>query len=86
MACLAALFRHHSGIPALPGRIFEAEVTEIPLAIAEGQLTASGQLPSIKEQRMTRIWPVLPSQVSRYSTAIFMIAEAFIDFPNALQT
>jgi len=49
VACVAALFRHHSGIPALTGRIFEAEVTEIPLAIAEGQLTANGQLPSIQE-------------------------------------
>ncbi len=45
--------------PALPGRVFEAKVIDIPSAIREGQVTAGGQLPSVQEKRMTRIWPIM---------------------------
>jgi multidrug resistance efflux pump len=45
--------------PALPGRVFESEVVGIPDAIREGQIFASGQLQSVQEQRMTRLWPVM---------------------------
>lgn len=45
--------------PALPGRIFESKVIGIPSGIREGQLDASGQLPSVQQTRMTRIWPIL---------------------------
>lgn len=44
--------------PALPGRLFEGEVLEIATAIGEGQFVASGQLPRVGEQRMTRLYPV----------------------------
>ena len=44
--------------PALPGQVFEAEVVAVPNAIGEGQWMASGQLPSVQTQRMTRVYPV----------------------------
>ncbi len=47
--------------PALPGRLFEGEVIHIPQAVGEGQFFASGQLPWLQEQRMTRSWPILVS-------------------------
>ena len=47
--------------PALPGQLFEGEVLTIPEAIGEGQFFASGQLPRVSEQRMTRLYPVLVS-------------------------
>ena len=43
--------------PALPGRVFEAEVVAVPSAIGDAQVLASGQLPSVQQQRMT---PSLP--------------------------
>ena len=47
--------------PALPGRVFDGEVTGIVEAIGEGQFFASGQLPRVSDQRMTRLYPVLIS-------------------------
>ena len=47
--------------PALPGRIFEGEVLHIPHAVGEAQFFASGQLPRLQEQRMTRLFPVVVS-------------------------
>jgi len=44
--------------PALPGQVFKTNVLAIPSAISEGQWLASGQLPSVQEQRMTRMYPV----------------------------
>jgi multidrug resistance efflux pump len=44
--------------PALPGQVFETKVLAIPNAIGEGQWLASGQLPSVQAQRMTRLYPV----------------------------
>ena len=44
--------------PALPGRVFDSKVIAVPSAIGDGQVIASGQLPSVQGQRMTRNWPV----------------------------
>jgi len=45
--------------PALPGRLFEGEVFSLIEGIGEGQFYASGQLPRVEDQRMTRLYPVL---------------------------
>jgi RND family efflux transporter MFP subunit len=47
--------------PAVPGRLFDAEVTAIPSAIAEGQFLATGQLDSVQQRRMVRLYPVFIS-------------------------
>jgi multidrug resistance efflux pump len=47
--------------PALPGRLFDATVADIPHAIGEGQFYASGQLPRVSDQRMTREYPIVIS-------------------------
>ena len=52
--------------PALPGRVFETKVLPLPNAIGEGQFFASGQLPSVKDQRMTRIYPVFIAMPKDY--------------------
>ena len=44
--------------PALPGEVFETKVLSVPNAIGEGQWLASGQLPNVQTQRMTRLYPV----------------------------
>jgi multidrug resistance efflux pump len=44
--------------PALPGRVFETEVIAVPSAIGDAQVAASGQLPSVQQQRMTRLYPI----------------------------
>jgi multidrug resistance efflux pump len=44
--------------PALPGQVFEAQVIDIPGAIGNAQLLASGQLPSVQQFTMTRLYPV----------------------------
>jgi len=44
--------------PALPGRVFETKVIAVPSAIGDGQAMASGQLPSVQQQRMTRLYPI----------------------------
>ncbi len=45
--------------PALPGQVFDSEVIGVVEGIGEGQFYASGQLPRVNDQRMTRIYPVL---------------------------
>jgi multidrug resistance efflux pump len=47
--------------PGLPGRLFEGRVIHIPQAVGEGQFLASGQLPRLQDQRMTRSYPILIS-------------------------
>jgi len=47
--------------PALPARVFETKVLEIPSAIAEGQFMASGTLDSVQQQRAVRVYPVILS-------------------------
>jgi multidrug resistance efflux pump len=47
--------------PALPGHVFDGEVIGLAEAIGEGQFYASGQLPRVADQRMTRLYPVLIS-------------------------
>jgi multidrug resistance efflux pump len=47
--------------PALPGHVLEGEVLDVAVAIGEGQFFASGQLPSVQGQRMTRLYPILIS-------------------------
>jgi multidrug resistance efflux pump len=44
--------------PALPGRVFETEVVAVPSAIGDAQVLASGQLPSIQQAQMTRLYPI----------------------------
>ena len=44
--------------PALPGEVFEAQVIAVPSAIGEAQVFASGQLPTVGQARMTRLYPV----------------------------
>ena len=44
--------------PALPGRVFVTKVFAIPTAIGDVQTIASGQLPMVQQQRMTRLYPV----------------------------
>jgi multidrug resistance efflux pump len=45
--------------PALPGRVFESRVLSVVEGIGEGQFYASGQMPRVNDQRMTRLYPVL---------------------------
>ena len=47
--------------PALPGQLFDAEVLALAEGIGEGQFFASGQLPRVQDQRMTRLYPILIS-------------------------
>jgi multidrug resistance efflux pump len=47
--------------PALPGQVFEAQVIDIPGAIGNAQMLASGQLPSVQQFTMTRLYPVFIS-------------------------
>ena len=44
--------------PALPGQVFETTVIGIPSAIGNAQMLASGQLHSIEQFKMTRLYPV----------------------------
>ena len=43
--------------PALPGQVFEAKVIGLPSAIGDAQALASGQLPSVQQVQMTRLYP-----------------------------
>lgn len=47
--------------PALPGQVFEAQVINIPGAIGNAQMFASGQIPSVQQFTMTRLYPVFIS-------------------------
>ena len=44
--------------PALPGQVFEAQVVIVPSAIGNAQILASGQLPSVEQFTMTRLYPI----------------------------
>ena len=44
--------------PALPGRVYSAKVIEVPSAIGEAQVLASGQLPSVTKRESTRLYPI----------------------------
>ncbi len=48
--------RAQMSFPALPGRVFDAEVRDIYFAIGEAQFAAAGQLPRVDEQRMTTLY------------------------------
>ena len=52
--------------PALPGEVFETKVLSVPNAIGEGQWLASGQLPNVQTQRMTRLYPVYMALPENY--------------------
>jgi multidrug resistance efflux pump len=47
--------------PALPGRVFEAEVREFVSGIQEGQILATGQLDPVSRRRMVRGYPLVVS-------------------------
>jgi multidrug resistance efflux pump len=47
--------------PALPGQVFEAQVIDIPGAIGNAQMLATGQLPAVEQFTMTRVYPVFIS-------------------------
>lgn len=62
--------------PALPGRVYEAEVVAVAAAIGNAQVLASGQLPAVEQLSMTRLFPVyitlpedLPEEVQRAGMA-----------------
>ncbi len=47
--------------PALPGRVFEAEVRAFVSGIQEGQILATGQLDPVSRRRMVRGYPLVVS-------------------------
>jgi len=47
--------------PAMPGHVYEAKVLAIAGAIGNGQLIASGQLPTVQQLQTTRLYPVFIS-------------------------
>ena len=72
--------------PALPGQVFDTEVIGIPNAIREGQLDASGMLPSVQEKRMTRSWPILiklPEELPESVLRAGVAAEVYIHTEGA---
>jgi multidrug resistance efflux pump len=44
--------------PALPGRVFESKVVNMPSAIGDVQMLAAGQLPTTQEMQGTRLYPI----------------------------
>ena len=72
--------------PALPGQVFKTNVLAIPSAISEGQWLASGQLPSVQEQRMTRMYPVylaLPENYPENQHKVGLAATVYIHTEGA---
>lgn len=72
--------------PALPGHVFESKVIAVPSAIGDGQVVASGQLPSIQGQRMTRNWPVyvaIPEDFPEELNKVGLAASVYIHTQNA---
>jgi RND family efflux transporter MFP subunit len=62
--------------PALPGRVFESKVVNIPKAIGDVQLMASGHLPVVGQIQTTRLYPIyvsipeeFPEQVEKIGIA-----------------
>jgi multidrug resistance efflux pump len=45
--------------PALPGQVFETQVIGVPGAIGNAQMLASGQLQTVEQFNMTRVYPVI---------------------------
>ena len=72
--------------PALPGRLFEGEVIQIPYATGEGQFTATGQLPRMTTDRMGRLYPVfisLPEDFPPEHVRLGLAADVFIHTDGA---
>lgn len=72
--------------PALPGMVYEAEVIAMPRAIGEGQMMASGQLPTVQTQRMTRVYPIyisLPEDFPPEMRRIGLAATVYIHTEGA---
>ena len=72
--------------PALPGRVFESTVIAVPVAIGDGQVVASGQLPSVQGQKMTRNWPIyvaVPDDFPEDQRKIGLAATVYIHTENA---
>jgi hypothetical protein len=72
--------------PALPGQVFESEVVTVPTAIGEGQWMASGQLPTVQTQRMTRVYPVyiaMPEDFPEEMRKIGLAATVYIHTEHA---
>jgi multidrug resistance efflux pump len=71
---------------ALPGRVFESRVTIIPSAIGDTQFMASGQLPSVQGQYMTRLYPIyvaLPEDMPDGMKKIGLAAKVYIHTEEA---
>jgi multidrug resistance efflux pump len=72
--------------PALPGRIFESRVVALPKAIGNGQVLASGQLPTLGGLVMSREWPVyieLPEDFPAELRNVGLAATVYIHTENA---
>ncbi len=72
--------------PALPGRVFETQVVGLPSAIGEGQLFASGALPSVGEVSVTRLYPAfiaIPDDFPKHLRKIGLAATVYIHTEGA---
>ena len=72
--------------PALPGRVFTSKVVAVPSAIGDGQVLASGQLPSLQVQKMTRNWLVyveIPEEFPEDLRKVGLAATVYIHTENA---
>ena len=72
--------------PALPGQVFEAEVIAVPSAIGDAHMISSGQLPSVQQQRITRVYPVyisLPDDFPEDMSKVGLAAKVYIHTEGA---
>ena len=72
--------------PALPGQVFTSKVIAVPSAIGDGQVLASGQLPSIQDQKMTRNWLIyveIPEEFPKDMAKVGLAATVYIHTENA---
>ena len=72
--------------PGLPGQVFETVVVGMPSAIREAQLDSSGKLPSVNEQRMVSVWPMiikLPDELPEKFHRAGVAAEVYIHTEGA---
>ena len=72
--------------PALPGQVFTSKVISVPSAIGDGQVVASGQLPSVQAQKMTRNWLVyveIPEEFPEDLAKVGLAATVYIHTENA---
>jgi multidrug resistance efflux pump len=72
--------------PALPGQVFETTVIDIPGAIGNAQMLASGQLHSIEQFNMTRLYPVFiavpddfPDELRKVGLAASVAVGQYVD-------